>query len=130
MKRSPSAVARFDFYFGLIAFAGRLIGLGLRVAGLAVLVFAAGLLPTRAAFPGLRVAFGLVLSGIFLLVSLVFAELLPRMLEPVHEEVLQQDLDLVLVLFVDGRLALDVMDQQVVGVVEDRKVLRRENELK
>ena len=52
------------------------------------------------------------------------------MLEPVHEEVLQQDLDLVLVLFVDGRLALDVMDQQVVGVVEDRKVLRRENELK
>jgi hypothetical protein len=39
--------------------------------------------------------------------------------------VLQKNLDLVLVLLVYGRLALDVVDQQVVSVLQDRKVLKR-----
>ena len=126
MKRGPPAIPGLDLDLRLVVFPGaRLVRLGLAVVNLAVLVLAAtGLLPSGAALAGLGVALGVLLSGIVLLVSLVLAEVLPRMLEPVHEKVLEQDLDFVLVLFMDRRLTLHVVDQQVVGVVQDGKVLQ------
>ena len=120
MLRSPAPVLRLNFGFGLF---GRL-----RVAfpalGRILLLVSGVLLPVPAAFSGFGIVF-VFLSGIVVVFPLVFAHLLSSDLEPVHEEVLQQDLDLALVLLVDGRLPLDVVDQQDVGVLQDREVLKR-----
>ena len=60
---------------------------------------------------------------VLVLVALVVAELLPRVLEEVEDEVPEEHLDLVLVVLVDARLPLHVVDEQVVGVDEDGRVV-------